>query len=229
MESVWTQTHVEEKSCLFVEDSSILDKIKAKFCLSDTIKENNSTMEMNQVLVFIGVIVWSGVCANNSGLSYTDSLVGGLKKAVARPLFADKNVVDNSFHGFCPLDCPLGTRCSLEFGAPRCVGAVDTGLGGYLGNNRALDLYSQTADLDTSLTKERDLFGFGRCAPMTPGCLATRFDRIELCRFTFDLRQQRCVRVYVRNVCAIFDSPHQNLFSSRFDCEQSCAGGKLSY
>ena len=67
------------------------------------------------------------------------------------------------------------------------------------------------------------------CAPMTPGCLATRFDRFELCRFTFDLRQQRCVRVYVRNVCAIFDSPHQNLFSSRFDCEQSCAGGKLSY
>ncbi|GFS03092.1 hypothetical protein ElyMa_002879900 [Elysia marginata] len=115
----------------------------------------------------------------------------------------------------------------MEFGAPRCV-SVSGSFGSYLNNNVGLDLHRNPLALGLSLTKSIDRFGFGRCSQITPACRATIFDRFEQCKYTYDLIQRRCVRVYVRNVCAIFDGPRKNIFSSRFDCEHFCAG-RLTY
>ncbi|GFO07385.1 hypothetical protein PoB_003389000 [Plakobranchus ocellatus] len=135
----------------------------------------------------------------------------------------------------CLLDCPIGTRCSLEFGTPQCVSVV----AGAVGHGGHLDIAS-TAGLDhldqfgnpiaagSSLLGKASLVGLGRCSPMVPACRATRFDRFEQCRFTFDLRQQRCVKVYVRNICSRLSGPRSNLFFSMVECERSCLG-RLSY
>ncbi|GFO07382.1 hypothetical protein PoB_003388700 [Plakobranchus ocellatus] len=126
----------------------------------------------------------------------------------------------------CLLDCPLGTRCSLVLGTPQCVSI--TALGGLDGHLGGLDLYRNPNGLGSSLIGKAGFFGFGRCSPMVPACRATRFDRFEQCRFTFDLPQQRCVKVYVRNICSRLSGPRSNLFFSMVDCERSCLG-RLSY
>ncbi|KAK3757766.1 hypothetical protein RRG08_027127 [Elysia crispata] len=190
-------------------------------------------MKFTQVIIFIGTFALSGVCASDSGLSHADKTAGdvtrvGVSHAASQHVLSKKPLVGNDLSRFCPLHCPVGTRCSVEFGAPHCVSVLRVGHGGHLGKYFGFNLFDNFSGRRSFLTKRNHLLGFDRCAPLNPACIATRLDHFQQCRFTFDLRFHRCVKVYVRNGCAIFDHPHHNLFSTRSECELSC-GWKLTY
>ncbi|GFO07391.1 hypothetical protein PoB_003389600 [Plakobranchus ocellatus] len=122
--------------------------------------------------------------------------------------------------------CPLGTRCSLSLRSPRCVpSSVVGGIGVAVGD---LDFY------DHSLPGRQGFVGgtFHRtrqCYPLNPICHATHYDRFNDCKYTFSQRQHRCIKIYVTNACAYYNSRRRNLFNSRRSCQLACSSSGRRY